>query len=100
MNIDKYKQVAFLNSTKNTDTALVFASYQPNKVSSELLRIALKSLEKINLETENVKVDIDLKSEEFDDIHNKVVQKRGLFVIPKKSFNVTISGITFIFRKV
>jgi hypothetical protein len=57
-------------------------------------------LEKINLETENVKVDIDLKSEEFDEIHNKVVQKRGLFVIPKKSFNVTISGITFTFRKV
>ena len=50
MNIDKYKQVAFLNSIKNTDTALVFASYQPNKVSSDLLRIALKSLEKINLE--------------------------------------------------
>ena len=34
MNIDKYKQVAFLNSTKNTDTALVFASYQPNKAVS------------------------------------------------------------------
>jgi len=57
-------------------------------------------LEKINLETENVKVDIDLKSEEFDEMHDKVVQKRGLFVIPKKHFNVTISGITFTFRKV
>ena len=54
MNIDKYKQVAFLNSTKNTDTALVFASYQPNKVSSDLLRIALKSLEKINLDNISV----------------------------------------------
>ena len=54
MNIDKYKQVAFLNSTKNTDTALVFASYQPNKVSSDLLRIALKSLENINLDNISV----------------------------------------------
>ena len=54
MNINKYKQVAFLNSTKNTDTALVFASYQPNKVSSDLLRIALKSLENINLDNVSV----------------------------------------------
>ena len=54
MNINKYKQVAFLNSTKNTDTALVFASYQPNKVSSDLLRTALKSLENINLDNVSV----------------------------------------------
>jgi len=57
-------------------------------------------LEKINLDTDNVTVNIDLKSEEFDEIHNKVVQKRGLFVIPKRSFNITISGITFTFKKV
>tara|TARA_B110000483_G_C18036136_1_gene480729 strand:+ start:112 stop:345 length:234 start_codon:yes stop_codon:yes gene_type:complete len=57
-------------------------------------------LEKINLDTDNITVNIGLKSEEFDEIHNKVVQKRGLFVMPKRSFNVTISGITFTFKKV
>ena len=73
MNINKYKYTIFANSTKNTDTALVFASYQPNKISSDLLRTALKSLENIDLDNISVwiidvgspKAEYLVKSEEF-----------------------------------
>jgi len=57
-------------------------------------------LENINLETEKVTVQIDLEREEFDELHTKVIQKRGLFILPKKSFNVNVSGITFNFNRV
>lgn len=56
-------------------------------------------LENINLETKGIKVEIELENEEFDELHNKVVQKRGLFVIPKKTFNMMVSGIMFTFKR-
>lgn len=64
------------------------------------LAIISDLLENINLETLKTTVEIELPSEEFDELHNKVVQKRGLFVIPKKTFNMTVSGIVFTFKKV
>lgn len=77
MNIEKYKFKTYLSKKKINDTALVFASYQPNKISSEILRIALRSLEKINLENISVWIvdvgsppaDYLIKQNEFNDFN-------------------------------
>ena len=43
MNIEKYNFTSSLNLNRDNNTALVFASYQPNKISSDILRVALDS---------------------------------------------------------
>lgn len=63
------------------------------------LAIISDLLENINLDTNQIKVDIELSNEDFDELHNKVVQKRGLLMLPKKSFNMMVSGIMFTFRR-
>ena len=63
------------------------------------LAIISDLLENINLDTNQIKVDIELSNEDFDELHNKVVQKRGLLILPKKSFNMMVSGIMFTFRR-
>lgn len=63
------------------------------------LAIISDLLDNINLETKGVKVEIDLPDDEFDELHDRVVQKRGLFILPKKSFNITVSGIMFTFNR-
>lgn len=46
---------SYLSSPKSIkDVALVFSSYQPNRNASDILRVALDSLEKINLENTSV----------------------------------------------
>ena len=67
MNIEKYNFTSSLNLNRQNNTALVFASYQPNKISSDILRIALDSLEKINLENISVWI-IDVGSPKSDDL--------------------------------
>ena len=64
------------------------------------LAIISDLLENINLDTEQIKVEIELKNEDFDELHNRVVQKRGILMIPKKTFNMMVSGIMFTFRRV
>jgi hypothetical protein len=64
------------------------------------LAIISDLLENINLDTEQIKVEIELKNEDFDELHNRVVQKRGLLMIPKKTFNMMVSGIMFTFKRV
>ena len=54
MNIDKLNYKSLSNNRTNLDTALIFASYQPNKLSSDLLRTALESLNKININNASV----------------------------------------------
>lgn len=63
------------------------------------LAIISDLLDNINLDTKGVKVEIDLPDDEFDELHDRVVQKRGLFILPKKSFNITVSGIMFTFNR-
>lgn len=63
------------------------------------LAIISDLLDNINLQTKGVKVEIDLPDDEFDELHDRVVQKRGLFILPKKSFNITVSGIMFTFNR-
>ena len=65
MNIEKYNFTSSLNLNRDNNTALVFASYQPNKISSDILRVALDSLEKINLANISVWV-IDVGSPKSD----------------------------------
>ncbi len=74
MIVDNFNFKSFINDKKMNDTAIIIASYQPNKVSSELLRIALSSIEKINLDDISVwiidvgspKKDYLVKSNEFN----------------------------------
>lgn len=63
------------------------------------LAIISDLLENINLDTKEIKVDIELEGDDFDELHNRVVQKRGFLSIPKKNFKIVVSGIEFIFRK-
>jgi len=53
----------------------------------------------VNLTTESVSVDIVLGSEDFDELHEKVVQRRGFLLLPKKTFNMVVSGIKFTFKR-
>lgn len=63
------------------------------------LAIISDLLENINLDTKEIKVDIELEGDDFDELHNRVVQKRGFLAIPKKNFKIVVSGIEFTFRK-
>jgi len=56
-------------------------------------------LERVNLETEEIKVEIVLTNEEFETLHDKVSKKRGLLFLPKKSFNIQVGNIIFTFRR-
>lgn len=64
------------------------------------LAIISDLLEKMNLKTENIQVNIDLNNEHFDNFHDKVKSKRGLSLMPKKRFTMEISDVKFIFNKV
>lgn len=57
-------------------------------------------LDKVNLETKGVKVEIELEDTHFDELHDRVVKRRGILLIPKKSFNMVISDIMFTFKRV
>ncbi len=65
MNINNFNFSSFVNNIETNDTAIVIASYQPNKISSEILRVALRSIEKINLENISVWI-IDVGSPKED----------------------------------
>lgn len=64
------------------------------------LAIISDLLEKMNMETENIQVNIELNKEHFDHFHDKVKTKRGLSFIPKKRFTIEISDVKFVFNKV
>ena len=70
MNINNFNFTPFVNNREMNDTAVVISSYQPNKISSELLRIALRSIEKINLENISVWI-IDVGSPKKDHLVKK-----------------------------
>ena len=57
-------------------------------------------LDKVNLETKGVKVEIELEDTHFDELHDRVVKRRGILLMPKKSFNMVISDIMFTFKRV
>lgn len=57
-------------------------------------------LDKVNLETKGIKVEIELEDIHFDELHDRVVKRRGILLMPKKSFNMVISDIMFTFKRV
>lgn len=63
------------------------------------LGIISELLDNVNLESNNVTVEFDLPSEEFDELHEKVIKRRGFLQIPKKTFKLNISGIEFTFKR-
>lgn len=64
------------------------------------LAIISDLLEKMNLDTKTIQVNIDLEKKHFDNFHDKVKTKRGLSFIPKKRFTMEISDVKFTFNKV
>ena len=71
MNIDKLNfEFSSSNNYQNSDVAVVLSSYQPNRTSSDILRIALSSLEKINLKNVSVWV-VDVGSPKNDHLVKK-----------------------------
>lgn len=79
MNINNFNFTSFVNDREMNDTAIVISSYQPNKISSELLRIALMSIEKINLENISVWI-IDVGSPKKDHLVKKNEFKKFNFL--------------------
>lgn len=57
-------------------------------------------LERVNLNTKEITVTIELESDDFNELHDRVVKRRGVLLMPKKTFNMMVSGVKFIFNKV
>lgn len=57
-------------------------------------------LERVNLNTKEITVTIELESDDFNELHDRVVKRRGILLMPKKTFNMMVSGVKFIFNKV
>ena len=66
---------------KNTDTAIILASYQPNKIASDILRVALNSLSKIDLDNCSVWV-VDIASPNSENLvkHSEFTKFNFLYV--------------------
>ena len=73
MNLNDISYNTYLSNYNNTDTALVFASYQHSKIGSDLLRTALDSIKNLDINKTSVwvfdvgspKNDFLVKSDEF-----------------------------------
>lgn len=71
---------SYLSSSENKkDVALVFASYQPNKTASDILRVALDSLEKINLDNISVWI-FDAGSPKLESLVDPAEYKKFNFI--------------------
>ncbi len=80
MNLDKLNfEFSSSNNYQNSDVAVVLSSYQPNRTSSDILRIALSSLEKINLKNISVWV-VDVGSPKNDHLVKKDEFKKFNFL--------------------
>ena len=102
MNIDKINFKENLSLDFMQDLAVIFASYQPNKIASDLLRVSLKSLKNTKLDKISVWIidvgspnhDQLVKTEEFPEFNFVYINyvpssKLDLF---KKLFQMLING--------
>ena len=81
MHLETKDYTYYRGEYKNTNTAIIFASYQPNKIASDLLRVALNSLSKIDLENCSVWI-IDVASPNSENLvkHSEFKKFNFLYV--------------------